>query len=683
MIGRLALVAVLAVACVAGEAYKPMYQNDYVPDKEFLLKQKRIYNILYHVTQPELKPELYKEGQEFKIEMGNYKNQDAVKDFMHRLEHGFLPHDAIFSLYYFDNVEQLQSVFRILYYAKDFDTFYKTALFCRNKLNHAIFGYAFYLAVMHRPDTQYMKLPPLYELLPHYFFNNELLEKAHHVKEFGKLEQKHSAGYDTYIIPYNYSNYYLSEEYDYEQRLNYFTEDIGLNTYYFFFRNEYPFFLTAEELQAPKNYRGEEYLYGHKLLLNRYFLERLSNDLGHIEDYNYNRPFYPGFKPTMTYPNGLPFPSRPSDSYFPKNKYHQIQEVEEYETRISQAVDSGMVFIKEGKPAKIYTPEGLNMLGNIIEGNADSCNEMYYGNVDMLARNILGFNSPPLTPYKLQPSALENMLTSLRDPAFYRLYKRLLHFYDKYKHNQKPYKPEEIQFPDLKIESVDIDKLITYFDYFDATISNGLAVSSEQEAEAYLIQARQYRLNHKPFNVKINIKAEKATKAAIRIFLGPKYTVHNNELDYKQHHDEFYEMDNFIYDLAAGENKIDRSCHDFFFIDHEPEPSEVFYKKLLKAIDGSEELKLQKRIFAFPERLLLPKGKPEGMPFQLFVFVSPVQGEPMTYTSRVFGEALMDNRPFGYPLDRPIREFDFHGPNFFFKDVFIYHQLERDPNVTY
>ena len=124
----------------------------------------------------------------------------------------------------------------------------------------------------------------------------------------------------------------------------------------------------------------------------------------------------------------------------------------------------------------------------------------------------------------------------------------LLIFNFRYKYNQKPYKPEDIQFPDLKIESVTIDKLITYFDYFDATISNGLVVPSKQEAEQYLIQARTSRLNHKPFNVNININAKKATKAVIRIFLGPKYNVQNKELELDQHHNEFYELDQFIYD---------------------------------------------------------------------------------------------------------------------------------------
>lgn len=94
-------------------------------------------------------------------------------------------------------------------------------------------------------------------------------------------------------------------------------------------------------------------------------------------------------------------------------------------------MDSGIVFTKESKPLKIFTPEGLNIVGNMIEGNADTCNSNYYGGIDFLSRNVLGFGLDPLTSTKLFPSALEHFTTSLRDPAFWRLYKRILHFYYK------------------------------------------------------------------------------------------------------------------------------------------------------------------------------------------------------------------------------------------------------------
>lgn len=135
--------------------------------------------------------------------------------------------------------------------------------------------------------------------------------------------------------------------------------------------------------------------------------------------------------------------------------------------------------------------------------------------------------------------------------------------------------------------------------------------------------------------------------------------------------------------MSAGANKIERNCHDFFFVDEDPEPSEVYYKKVLKAIEAGEEFKYQKRVFSFPQRLLLPKGKPEGLPLLFFIHVAPVQGEPMKYSSRIFGESMVDNRAFGYPLDRPVDEIDFRAPNFFFKNVLIYHKQEHDPNVKF
>lgn len=116
----------------------------------------------------------------------------------------------------------------------------------------------------------------------------------------------------------------MLHEYDPEQKLNYFTEDIGLNAYYFYFRQEYPFWLKGDGFEFKK-YRGEEYLYGHKQLLMRYNLERLSNDLAKIENFDWYRKFHNGYYPTMTFPNGLPFPQRPHWTKFPYYKYKYIK----------------------------------------------------------------------------------------------------------------------------------------------------------------------------------------------------------------------------------------------------------------------------------------------------------------------------------------------------------------------
>ncbi|XP_015177942.1 PREDICTED: arylphorin subunit beta-like [Polistes dominula] len=675
MYRNLVVLAVLAFCLVSAEYYTVQ-----TADKVFLLKQKKIYNLLYHISQPDIvNPDLYTEGQQYSIEanIDSYTNQDAVKEFLYLYKHGMLPRGNVFSVYYPKVLKESIALFRLFYYAKDFDVFYKTALWARIYINEGQFAYALYNAVIRRPDTVYIQLPPLYEMYPYAFFNSEVLQKANHAKVFGKLDSQKSLGYDTYIIPANYSGWYYKQEYDGESKLNYFTEDIGLNLYYFYFRQQYPFWLKSEEFEFPV-YRGEEYLYGHKQIMARYHLERLSNGLEKVEDFDWSQEFYPGYYPTLTYHNGLPFVQRPRWSTFPFYKYKYIKDVREMESRITGAIDSGFVWDKNAKMVNINSPNGINILGNLIEGNADSFNYDFYGSLDYYARKILGYNVEPATPYQIIPSALEDYATSLRDPAFYRLYKRIIYYYYRYKVRQEPYTKDMVVFPSFKVESFAVDKLSTYFDQFDTSLNNGLVVESQKEAESYVIKARQYRLNHKPFNFHITINSEKSAKVAIRIFLGPKYDARHRLLNFEENFKYFYQIDNWILDLNAGINKIDRSSKDCYYLSPDPEPGEVFYKKIEKALDGSETLKYNERVYGFPERLLLPKGKPEGFPLRMFIYVSPVLDEPKIYSSRIFGDYKFDDKPAGFPLDKPTVNFHYDGSNMLLKDVFVFHKDETE-----
>lgn len=134
--------------------------------------------------------------------------------------------------------------------------------------------------------------------------------------------------------------------------------------------------------------------------------------------------------------------------------------------------------------------------------------------------------------------------------------------------------------------------------------------------------------------------------------------------------------------MNTGVNKLVRSSKDLFFLTSDPEPSEVFYKKLLKSLNENESFAYNERVAGFPERILLPRGKKEGMPFQLFLYTSPVSSE-LQYTSRVWGDYKMDDKPFGFPLDRPVPGFAYNGSNMMFKDVFIYHKDDSEMNMPY
>lgn len=110
-----------------------------------------------------------------------------MKDFLYLYEYGTLPRGEVNSLYYPKLLKETEALFRLFYYAKDFDTFFKTAAWALVYLNEMQFVNAFYNAVIRREDTKYIQLPPLYELYPYGYFNSEVLQKAHHAKFFGKF----------------------------------------------------------------------------------------------------------------------------------------------------------------------------------------------------------------------------------------------------------------------------------------------------------------------------------------------------------------------------------------------------------------------------------------------------------------------------------------------------------------
>lgn len=82
------LLTVLAVvAAVNFSLVVADYNTVQIADKEFLLKQKKIYNLLYYISQPSLvNPLLYEEGRSYNIEanIDSYTNTVNMElPFMH------------------------------------------------------------------------------------------------------------------------------------------------------------------------------------------------------------------------------------------------------------------------------------------------------------------------------------------------------------------------------------------------------------------------------------------------------------------------------------------------------------------------------------------------------------------------------------------------------------------------
>ncbi|CAK9796449.1 unnamed protein product [Anthophora plagiata] len=657
-------------------------------DKTFLVKQKSIYELFWHVDQPTIfHPELYQKARTFNIleNTNHYHDTEAVEEFVKLLNHGMLPRGQVFSI--MDPQAQREAVmlFRVLYSAKDFDIFYNTAVWARFHVNEQMYTYALSVAVIHRPDTKYIKLPPLYEVLPHLFFNEDVMQKAYNIAMGDTTGvKKATGGVDYYVIPTNYTGWYMTRPDDLEQRLTYFTEDVGVNSFYFLINHHVPPFMpTTTKPTLQSETRGEYYFFIHRQLLARYHLERLSNDLGEVNYVSIDKPIMTGYHPTMHFRNGLPFPHREAGAVVPLRMLRDVLMIKDLHARISSSIDLGTVVTKTGEHINIYDQEnGLNILGNIVQGNADTVNKAFYGQIDVLLRKVLGFGLETNVKHQFLPSALQIFCTSMRDPVFYSIYKNILIYYNRYKENVPRYTTKDLGFPGVRIESVTVDKMTTYFDTFESMLNNGVSIRSHKEAKDMLIKTRQYRLNHKPFTYHITVNSGTNAEAMVRVFLGPKYDEFGHELDLERSYTNFLQMDEWLVNLNAGTNTIERNSHESLFVVPDEVPSEVFYKKIVSAIEGTETFKYSTQPYGLPRRLLLPKGKKEGMHFRLLVVVTPidkatfVQGE-----SPIWGRLTNDGRSMGFPLDRPVTQELLTMSNVQMKDVVIYHKEMEELNV--
>ncbi|XP_066598558.1 arylphorin subunit alpha-like [Prorops nasuta] len=681
MMKEILLLALTGFCLIQASSNHQGFFNTYTADMEFLHKQKKIYELLFYVKQGALTDmEFYDIGRNYDIEsnIDMYTDKTIVQYFLKWYHsNSMLSRDAIYSHYYEDHREEMLSLFKLFYYAKDFQTFYKTACWARCYLNDGVFVNAFTIAVLYRPDCKYIRLPAIYEIYPNQFFDSNVIQEAHRIQMTRGLATTGIDNTDSYMIYANYTGHYVQPYYDEEYKLDYYMEDVSLNAYYYYFRTVFPFYLNSKEYNIPKEFRGDFYYYFHQQLMARYYLERFSNDLGEIEYLDWYKPLYPGYYSTLMYGNGIVMPQRERYSNIPYYKYKYLKDIESYEFRIYNAIDSGFVYDYSGKQYNIYTPEGLNILANLIEGNADSCNARYYGMYDALARDILGFNYDYSQKDKVIPSALQYYSTSMRDPAFYRLYNKILGYFYRYKYYMPSYTHDELAFPGVKFESVNVDKLQTYFDYCDTFINNGVYVENFKEGSSLRIKARRYCLNYKPFTYRFNINSEKETKAVVRIFLGPAFDKYNDYSYLRKYYKYFVQLDQFIVPLKTGLNNFERRSTDSIYTMPDMLSSDLYYKKLIKAVSGSEPFTYYDKMYGFPQRLYLPKGKPEGMRFKLFFYVTPLdESKLVTYELPIFGKYFYDGKPFGYPFDRPIYPWKFFVPNMFFKDVYIYHNKE-------
>nr|CAD7568049.1 unnamed protein product [Timema californicum] len=631
---------------------------NFTADKEFLSRQKQILKLFVRIQQPTLYQDLIEISKSYSIEenIDKYAFPKEVKKFLYLYKAGFfLPRSDIFVPLEKEHSKQAKLLSELFYDAKDYDTFFKTAVWARNHLNGGVFLYSFTRSLQAREDTKFFYIPPYYEIYPFLFVDEHVIQNVYEAR----LTSVESGESKPIVLKSNYTGYWDSER-NPENILAYFTEDVGLNAFNSEWNRLYPSWFNTTEYNVNIDRRGELFIYYQKQLLARYFLERLSNNLGDIP--SFEEEYEIGYFPRLRFNNGQSVTGRQQYSKFYDTEAISVQDVKETASRLRQAIESGYIFNEQGEKISLFETDGRNMLGELINFYGNSPNKHYYGSYFTEALYVTGHVADPQQQYGLAPSALLNYETALRDTSVLQSGEEVIRECGLQVRGQAA----QVHLRDSKTD-----------EHVDFRVKQG-------------------RLNHKPFDYKVSVESDKETDVLIKVFISPKYDSYGREFDLDTKMFYAVEIDRFPANVNVGTTVIERNSLNSSVAVPDAPSFRYILNKVDAAIENKEDYFIDKfaRYHGFPQRLLIPKGRKDGFPVEFAVVVLPFdQADKDDLWKYDMGSVTLlgppanfkypDSRPIDFPLDRPYRSaYDVFTPNTFVKTVSIFHKNLEEINTV-
>ncbi|XP_073824212.1 arylphorin subunit C223-like [Musca autumnalis] len=179
---KVAIVLLAIVGLVAVNAYIPKHETKYA-DKDFLAKQKFLFEIVYRVEDPLMFEEYIKLGKSFTYNKDDYMLPATYSGFMEKYYNAYkygvtLPKGEFYGAMMEPHFEQFYGLFDFFYYAKNWEIFMRNVCWARMYANEGMFVHALTMAVIHRDDFEGLMLPAIYEIFPQYFFNSKFVYEA-------------------------------------------------------------------------------------------------------------------------------------------------------------------------------------------------------------------------------------------------------------------------------------------------------------------------------------------------------------------------------------------------------------------------------------------------------------------------------------------------------------------------
>ncbi|ALC44525.1 CG8100 [Drosophila busckii] len=386
---------------------------------------------------------------------------------------------------------------------------------------------------------------------------------------------------------------------------------------------------VVNQIEERRPRSSEVLLQNLRQLLARLNQERISMRLGNDEGNNL----------------GLLYPQNQAQRYAlrlnemrmeSRRNRQMLEQINQIESRLQQVINQQVRGIDINNGMQLEQQQEVEcMIGDVLMG--------HLGEVGII--NILG--------ELLQLDELR-----LNNPVLLHTLRRIVNIVDQQREQLLGvYRREQLLMSDVSINDVRVSKLRTRIEDFDVELNNML------EQTQQTIVARQQRLNNKPFTIDMDISSQRAQDVIIRVFLGPRQDVNGRDVSLEQRRADFVLLDAVNRQLQSGRNLIQLRSADITWTTRDVTPLREIYRRVMTALRGqSDELVISEMVGetgCFPQRLLLPRGRVEGLPMQLLVIVSPMQrqGRVERRIDGVIGislASLMDSRPLGFPMDRRI-----------------------------
>ncbi|XP_071543965.1 phenoloxidase 3-like [Panulirus ornatus] len=537
----------------------------------------------------------------------------------------------------------------------------------KDLVNESLFVYALSYTIVRKQELRNIRIPLLPEIFPNQFVPQEELLKTQAVaNRMGTSE--------TSPIVLEYGPEFTGTNIKPEHRVSYWREDYGFNSHHWHWHVVFP-----TGLGGTFDRKGEIFFYMHQQMLARYDMERLSVGLSRVEKLDNWRVVVPdGYFSKLTVNNtGRAWGSRQDDTLLKDVRRADlgidsldITDMENWRSRLMTAISQGFITDRNGEKVILSDnvtsgKRGIDILGDLVEADSVlTINGAFYGDIHNMGHVLISLAHDYNNAHREEPGVMFGPSTSARDPVFYRWHKFVDDIFEQYKLTQTPYTVEDLSLPDVIVNRASVirnneaNTLTTGFSVREFETSRGLDFNSRVS-----MILRMTHMDSAPFDYHIHVTNNHygPKEVTVRIFLAPKHNEQGLEMNFMEQRLLWSEMDKFRVTLKPGANHIVRASKDSTITN----PNEFTFRDLEARPDtGVEGEEFDFCGCGWPQHLLLPRGKPEGMAYQLFYMLTDFEKDKVDQTEGiracknavsfcgVLDAKFPDSRPMGFPFDR-------------------------------